>query len=300
MLEKLSRAAYPELSERGLSTMRTGKLITKLTSWPEYVQLFTEVEQTSTHQSYEKLKSLAQRVERSHQVAEALKQEFEDKQRRPNHQWKRSTERRSVPGAQARSKKQPGQQETEKDRRNTTGKREVVCYNCKKTGHLRNKEQAPKTTGIPPTPDEREKRQGKQRGFEAKLGTWSCDVSKTGAGSSELTGPQIVAEVELLGQKKKALLDMGSQVSSISLPLLLKAAHAGFDLDNDVEEILTAEEAPIFNASGKCVPFKEAAHPALTLGKEGNPTIRAALFVMKDSKTYWFWARTFSTNKATP
>ncbi|VDO95678.1 unnamed protein product [Heligmosomoides polygyrus] len=64
------------------------------------------------------------------------------------------------------------------------------------------------------------------------------------------------------------------------MALLVKAAHAEFDLDNDVEEIPTAEEVAIFNASGKRMPFKGAVR--LMLGKKGNPIIRAAFFEMKE------------------
>ncbi|VDO18529.1 unnamed protein product [Heligmosomoides polygyrus] len=154
-------------------------------------------------------------------------------------------------------------------------KKEVVCHNCKKTGNLSRdcKELVPRATVVQPslsTPDQGEKRQkpqGKQRSFVAKRKTWACGISETGVQSSELTGSQIVAEVELLGQKVKALLDTGSQVSILPLALLLKAAHAGFDLDNDVEEIPTAEEVPIFNASGQpAVKEKEGvrlAHPSI-------------------------------------
>ncbi|VDP34799.1 unnamed protein product [Heligmosomoides polygyrus] len=44
-LEKLSRTAYPVMTKRELSTLRSGELITQLTAWPEYVQLFTVLEQ---------------------------------------------------------------------------------------------------------------------------------------------------------------------------------------------------------------------------------------------------------------
>ncbi|EYC42777.1 hypothetical protein Y032_0519g2841 [Ancylostoma ceylanicum] len=47
-LEQLSRSAYPESSERELSIIRTGALISQLTERPEYVQLFTLVEQSAT------------------------------------------------------------------------------------------------------------------------------------------------------------------------------------------------------------------------------------------------------------
>ncbi|KAK6037372.1 hypothetical protein COOONC_25123 [Cooperia oncophora] len=76
-LERLSREAYPDASEEELSRTRAGELVSQLTDWPEYLQLFTTMEIAPKEQAYDMVKAMAQRCERSKQVAAAMRNAME-------------------------------------------------------------------------------------------------------------------------------------------------------------------------------------------------------------------------------
>ncbi|KAL6723459.1 hypothetical protein Aduo_018466 [Ancylostoma duodenale] len=98
---------------------------------------------------------------------------------------------------------------------------------------------------------------------------------------SELVGDQTLETVQLLGLKRRALLDSGSQISKLPLELLTTAQNAGFDLDSDAEEIPQLEHPSIYDASGYLMNFKGAARLSIRL--KNGPKQRVAFFVMKGS-----------------
>ncbi|VDO89642.1 unnamed protein product [Heligmosomoides polygyrus] len=77
MLEKLTRCAYPDQSEENLSRTRAGELLSLLTNWPKYVQLYTAMDIAPKELAYEMLKTMAQRCERSKRMAQAMHEEME-------------------------------------------------------------------------------------------------------------------------------------------------------------------------------------------------------------------------------
>ncbi|VDO93779.1 unnamed protein product [Heligmosomoides polygyrus] len=201
-LEKLSRTAYPELTEGELSTIRTGELITQLMEWPEYVQMFAIVEQTPSEETYERLKTLAHRVERSSDVAKTLKHETVGSPIRSEPHW-----------------------------------RKVVAQG---EMHLKMHE------------ENIERSINKKHNRAAFL---QKDVRLKRANLFATTvGNQVISE----GIAKKL-----AKVSILPLKLLQKAAKAGFDLDEDVEEI------------------RDAGAVRLTIEIEGLPSMRAAFYVIR-------------------
>lgn len=58
-LERLTALAYPNASEAELSRTRAGELVSQLTDWSEYLQLYTTLEVAPKGCEYEMLKSCA-------------------------------------------------------------------------------------------------------------------------------------------------------------------------------------------------------------------------------------------------
>ncbi|EYC08032.1 hypothetical protein Y032_0068g260 [Ancylostoma ceylanicum] len=73
-LESLTRRAYPDASEEELSRTRAGELVSQLTEWPEYLQLFTTMELAPKHSAFEMVKAMAQRCERSKDIAASMRE----------------------------------------------------------------------------------------------------------------------------------------------------------------------------------------------------------------------------------
>ncbi|VDP32660.1 unnamed protein product [Heligmosomoides polygyrus] len=257
--------------------------------------MFTVVEQTPSDESYEKLKTLAQRVERSRDVAKSLKLGVAEKEARSNTQWRKlgNPSRSQAPELIGNTKQRAAAPQEIQQDQFPTGKGDIkkrgsLCHNCKKPGHFRRDcRELPKDTGnrqtsTPSTEKVRktDNTQGNQlRTFTTTLGHWSRSASMKGGDADELSGSQTLETVELLGCRRSALLDTGSQISILPLKLLQMAAKAGFDLDNDVEEIEDVGTTPIYDASGKPMVFKGAVR--LTLRVKGSPRMRAAFYVMK-------------------
>ncbi|KAL6726350.1 hypothetical protein Aduo_008333 [Ancylostoma duodenale] len=295
-LEQLSRAAYPESTEKELSILRTGELISQLTEWPEYVQLFAVVEQTATEETYGKLKNVAQRVERSRQVALSLKQGYEDNPKWSLSHWKgpTSTMRTLLQSSGDHDRLQFDQEQEDHDQSDLAKaqkKYEPICHNCKKSGHHKRdcKELVESNSPFKQAEvhrdhddNKRNPKENRARTFTTTLRQWSCSATHAKGDANELLGVQMLATVELLGLKRRALLDSGSQVSILPLELLLTAQSSGFDLDADVEEIPQLEHPPIYDASGTRMNFKGAVRLSMRL--KNGPRKRVAFLVIKGSE----------------
>ncbi|KAK5981158.1 hypothetical protein GCK32_013255 [Trichostrongylus colubriformis] len=79
--------------------------------------------------------------------------------------------------------------------------------------------------------------------------------------------------------EREALNDTGSQVSILPLDLLLAASKAGFNLDEDVEEVQMDPHTTIYDASGHKMSFKGAVR--LSLALEGSPKHRVVFLERK-------------------
>ncbi|KAK6054604.1 zinc knuckle [Cooperia oncophora] len=282
-LERLSREAYPDASEEELSRTRAGELVSQLTDWPEYLQLFTTMEIAPKEQAYDMVKAMAQRCERSKQVAAAMRNAMEGHARKSqtadyvNHDARQvQTTVNTLEGGSSKL-----------DVRDATAQRRPVgkCFNCNKQGHLRKDCTMPKKNA---TVTEKPKRSAQQaepataqqakpaRIFTASLRKWICGAVEVD-NKCELVGEQTTTEVHLLGTSRKALLDTGSQISIIPLQVLQAALESGFDLDADVEEIPLDQQKQVFDASGNRMSFKGAIRLTLQMS-DGKKLIRA--FVM--------------------
>ncbi|KAL6737857.1 hypothetical protein Aduo_011468 [Ancylostoma duodenale] len=73
-LESLTRKAYPDASEEKLSRTRAGELVSQLTNWPECLQIFTTIEVAPKESAYEMVKAMAQRCERSKEIAATIRE----------------------------------------------------------------------------------------------------------------------------------------------------------------------------------------------------------------------------------
>ncbi|KIH69055.1 zinc knuckle [Ancylostoma duodenale] len=190
-LEQLSRAAYPESTEKELSILRTGELISQLTEWPEYVQLFAVVEQTATEETYGKLKNVAQRVERSRQVALSLKQGYEDNPKWSLSHWKgpTSTMRTLLQSSGDHDRLQFDQEQEDHDQSDLAKaqkKYEPICHNCKKSGHHKRdcKELVESNSPFKQAEvhrdhddNKRNPKENRARTFTTTLRQWSCSAT---------------------------------------------------------------------------------------------------------------------------
>uniref|UniRef100_A0A7I4YDN3 CCHC-type domain-containing protein n=1 Tax=Haemonchus contortus TaxID=6289 RepID=A0A7I4YDN3_HAECO len=284
-LEDLTRKVYPDASEKELSMIRAGELITQLTEWKEYVQIFNTLEQSKQEEAYEKLKNLAQSIERSQQVAKAVRFSIRASQEN-NLSFRQSGSRDHIPPDNYKNEHQL---------------HTVACSICKKQGHfkrdcwkargVRNKEcpALPSSTPGNSAPFDRQsssrnqKEQGpKVQTFTTTLDKWECgEIQVKATAQNELFGKQTVAKVDLLGMSRNALLDTGSQISILPLKMLREAQRAGFDIDKDVEEVPVPNQRTIYDASGNPMEFKGAIR--LTIKTKNVKPQRVAMFVRKSN-----------------
>ncbi|KAL6743334.1 hypothetical protein Aduo_016381 [Ancylostoma duodenale] len=282
-LESLTRRAYPDASEEELSRTRAGELVSQLTEWPEYLQLFTTMELAPKDSAYEMVKAMAQRCERSKKIAASMRETSEVAMQRHPHLEGREThvvgrrEEDSQPLAETSSL--AGTCSTLTTKQRTMAKKQMKCYNCNELGHFRRDCKKGKVAEKPAEQDKHSQRSGgTARMFTASLSKWVCGSVGAVKGHDELVGRQTVTNVRLLGLTRKALLDTGSQISVIPLGMFQASLANGFDLDKDVEEIPINHRAPIFDASGNKMSFKGAVRLTLQLGN--GVKRRIALFVM--------------------
>ncbi|KAK6042101.1 hypothetical protein COOONC_20394, partial [Cooperia oncophora] len=260
-LEELTQRVYQDASDKELSMIRAGELITQLTEWKEYIQLFSTLEQSRQEEAYEKLKSLAQCIERSRQVANAVR--FCNKTKYDNRPTARQFENEE---------------------------KVVSERDCWKAQACQKKKEQPLEQAPPPSKSEPVKVHPSSHGqrketteaqmFTTTLSRWNCkEIQAKSSAYSELFGKQTIAKVDLLGMSKLALLDTGSQISIMPLSILLEAQQAGFDIDSDVEEVPVPNKKAIYDASGNEMDFKGAIR--LTVKTKNIPSQKVAMFVRK-------------------
>ncbi|EYC37386.1 hypothetical protein Y032_0796g2397 [Ancylostoma ceylanicum] len=278
-LESPTRRAYPDASEENSQERESWS---QLTEWPEYLQLFTTMELAPEHSAYEMVKAMAQRCERSKEIAASMREASgEEAQHHPYLEGREThvvgrreedsqpLETTSLSSISCRSKVQ----------QQSSFKNKIKCYNCNKLGHLRrycrNRKVAEKTA----EKDEHSQgSSGRAKMFTASLSKWICGSVGKVKGHDELVGRQTVTNVRLLGLTRKALLDTGSQISIIPLDMFQARLASGFGLDADVEEIPINQRNQVYDASGNKMSFEGAVRLTLQLGN--GVKRRIALFVM--------------------
>ncbi|VDO76116.1 unnamed protein product [Heligmosomoides polygyrus] len=261
-LERLTRSAYPDQSEEDLSRTRAGELVSQLTNWPEYLQLYTAMEIAPKELAYEMVKAMAQRCERSKRMADAMREQVEMPE------VKRSEGGRGGDHAKAldrsggdRGDTPVGSTDTQRAQTQIPGQRK--CINCNRFGHLRKDCLQQRAVRAMDKPTESAEPQREPKIFTASLSKWRCGVTKVNGLHEDLVGAQTTAQVQLLGMTRTALLDTGSQVSIIPLQMLVNALQNG---------------KAVYDASGNPTSFKGAAK--LTVEVDKGPRHRIGLSVM--------------------
>ncbi|KAL6739458.1 hypothetical protein Aduo_012910 [Ancylostoma duodenale] len=249
-------------------------------------------------EAYEKLKGMAQCIERSRQVANAVRSSATQKLR--THlvtERKQNSRNEGSKGFAKQSSRSSLDLPVTPVSATTSQPREVFCSRCKGKGHFardcittsnartsQSSAQARNTSTAGPF---REKSSGRNpktqddnaRAFTATLNRWTCGTIRYDMSQQELFGEQTVAEVSMLGKPKKVLLDTGSQISIMPLKILVAAHQEGFDLNKDVEEIPFTSSTPIYDASGNEMEFKGAIRLTIQMGQSAPQ--RVAMLVRK-------------------
>ncbi|KHJ95384.1 hypothetical protein OESDEN_04671 [Oesophagostomum dentatum] len=102
-LKWFTQDANPEAAEKDLSVSRASELLTQLTQWPEYFQLFAAMGAARQEEAYGVLKNLVLRIERSGKVAAEVQAVAEGPQTRTTVNY-RQTYTRSFKGINDASK----------------------------------------------------------------------------------------------------------------------------------------------------------------------------------------------------
>ncbi|EYC13488.1 hypothetical protein Y032_0043g741 [Ancylostoma ceylanicum] len=217
-LESLTRKAYPVASEEDLSRTRAGELVSQLTGWPEYLHFFTTMELAPKESAYEMVKAMAQRCERSKEIAASMR-ETSDAIRQRQFRGRKLhcvNSREKDRQQQSDTSNMVGNNRRTETKQRTPIKKQMKCYNCNELGHFERDCTRRKMTEKPAEKEKYE--QGSKptaKMFTASLSKWICGSVGTEKGQDELVGLQMVANVRLLGLSRKALLDTGSQISII-------------------------------------------------------------------------------------
>ncbi|EYB94384.1 hypothetical protein Y032_0172g360 [Ancylostoma ceylanicum] len=176
-LESLTRRAYPDASEEELSRTRAGELVSQLTEWPEYLQLFTTMELAPKESAYEVVKAMAQRCERSKEIAASMREASGEEVRHP-HLEGRETQvvgRREEDSQPLETSSLSGTSCRPRVQQQSSFKNKIKCYNCNKLGHLRRDCRDRKVADK--TAEKKEHGQGSTgtaKMFTASLSEWIC------------------------------------------------------------------------------------------------------------------------------
>ncbi|KIH42777.1 zinc knuckle, partial [Ancylostoma duodenale] len=183
-LEHLTRKAYPHLGEDELSITRAGELVSQLVEWPEYLQLYSVMEQSTPEAAYENVKSMAQCVERSRTAAQSMKRCQKQLHAFQKHDPKELPNQDSCGSPSATREKQ----DLIKPNPRLNGK----CRKCHETGHFQRDCPLAKQSGRV-NDERREDRKGRTPGpqiFTTTLDTWTCMTVKC----AELAGEPTLHE----------------------------------------------------------------------------------------------------------
>ncbi|VDL80311.1 unnamed protein product, partial [Nippostrongylus brasiliensis] len=267
-LEKLTREAFPDLSEDDLSRARAGELVSQLTDCPEYLQLFTAMEIAPKESAYDMVKAMAQRCERSKRIACAMHGEVDVlRTERVSQPRTKHTTTPTTPSKSNTGETTGGNTELPQDQTRQSGLEK--CGRGPKRGHWRKNFPQRKSGGVEP--------QGGPRIVNALLDNWIGGTPRRSGLPNGLVGTQSTVRVQLLGMKCTALMDTGSQVSILPARLLSAARKNGFDVDADVEEITLKKPARVYDASGHRMAFQGAVK--LSLQVDHGETQRIAFLV---------------------
>ncbi|KAK6025812.1 zinc knuckle [Ostertagia ostertagi] len=264
-LEKLTTEAYPDASEEELSRTRAG----------DSIRPWRLLQKRRLRNG----KAMAQRCERSKQVAIAMQEAYADHTRNCQEgQRRKGTDGFKVTTVQKPVVPQKNiSNSNEIPLKKEQGEALVKCYNCNKQGHLKKDCTLPKKSSFTKKTVKGGQQTAEPKVFTASLRKWICGAIEV-ENKCELVGEQTTTDVRLLGMSRKALLDTGSQISIIPLQMLQTALESGYDLDADVEEVPLDKHRQVFDASGNKMTFKEALK--LTLQTTNGSKERVALFVM--------------------
>ncbi|KAK6061852.1 zinc knuckle [Cooperia oncophora] len=180
---------------------------------------------------------MAQRCERSKQVAAAMRNAMEDHARKSQDGRIRKGDRSHDARQVQNTVNTLGGASIKLDVRDATAQRRPVgkCLNCNRQRHLRKDCTMPKKNATAIEELTKSAQQAElARIFTSSLRKWICGAVEVD-NKCELVREQKTTEVHLLGTPCGALLDTGSKISIMPLQVLQIALESGFDLDADVE-----------------------------------------------------------------
>ncbi|KHJ97017.1 zinc knuckle [Oesophagostomum dentatum] len=269
VLGKLAARAYPDFRQ--------------LAGWDGSYRMAEAIETALREETYEKVKEVALRLERSKQVVSKVantrklgghhrngpplavvgKESFRSRVRYEPQERSQEGVRTRVTVELETMRRAQIEQGNHQGNESTS----LRCFKCGKQGHkARQCQECRKTelqTVIPNEP-----RGEQRRSFSALLNRLLCTSSVAEAlGSGELFGKMSTAKIELMGMEVEALLDTGSETSIVPLELFRLARERQVDIDAFVERI-PGVETVVRNASGEQMKFVDTIRMPVKLNGE--------------------------------